>query len=1068
MSKDATGPIAWMARNSVAANLLMLALMIGGVFFIGKTKQEVFPQFELDLVLISVAYPGASPEEVEQGVVLAVEEAVRGVDGVKEIRSTAGEGVGSVSVELLTGVDAKTTLADIKSAVDRIVTFPQDVERPLVRLAANRSQVISVIISGEKSERALRDLAVMVRDELLSKEEITVAELSAVKPLEVSINISRDNLKRYDLTLEEVAQRIRQASIDLPSGGVKTSNGEILLRTTERRTFASEFGDIVLKARPDGTQLKVSDVALVVDGFADNAESSATLDGKPAAIVEIYRIGDETPVKIAEAVNAYVKDKSNVVPPGVFLQTWGDRSELLEDRKDLLIRNARLGLILVLLSLGLFLNRKLAFWVTLGIPISFLGAFLLLPTLDVSINMISLFAFIVTLGIVVDDAIIIGEGIYTKRQQGLGPIDAAVQGAKELGTPVIFAILTNMIAFAPLLFVPGSSGKFFRVIPLVVIVVLILSLVESLLILPAHLAHIDDAKPARGIFGWIDSKQKRFAVGLEAFVENYYQPFIRKLLEHRYLTLTTSIATLIITIGVIAGGILKFTFLPKIESDRISARLEMPYGADVRQTEAIVQRLNDEAKAIIADYNAASANTSEPGTSVSRGVFAVSGGGGGGFGSPRGSRSSSGSHLGQVTVLLVPSGDRDFTAKEFTDKWRQRVGQIPGIESLRFRFSTGAGGGGDAISFRLVHRDIEILERAASELATALRGFDGVIDIDDGFANGKEQLDLKLKPEARSLGLTETSMARQLRSSFYGAQAIRQQRGRDEVRVFVRLPKEERQSEYDVDNIYLRTPAGGEIPLTQAADVRRGRSYTSISRVEGRRTMTISADVIAGKANANVVTRELIAETIPGLMLKYPGLSWERGGQQRSQSDTNKSLGNGFILAMLVIYTLLAVVFKSYTQPMVVMSAIPFGIVGAIGGHLLMGFDLSMISMMGIVALSGIVVNDSLILVVEIQKNTEEGRSDFESAVRAGMRRFRPILLTSLTTFVGLMPMILETSVQARFLVPMAISLGFGVLFATLITLIFIPASHLALRDIASLFGSKTNVNPSESDVQLA
>ena len=1045
------GPIAWMARNSVAANLLMLALMIGGVFFIGKTKQEVFPQFELDLVLISVPYPSASPEEVEQGVVLAIEEAVRGVDGVKELRSTAGEGVGSVSVELLTGVDAKNTLADIKSAVDRIVTFPQDVERPVVRLAANRSQVISVIVSGEKSERALRDLAVMIRDDLLSKDEITVAELSAVKPLEVSINISRDNLKRYDLTLQDVAQRIRQASIDLPSGGVKTSNGEILLRTTERRTFASEFGDIVLKAKPDGTQLKVSDVALVVDGFADNAESSATLNGQPAAIVEVYRIGDETPVEIAEAVNQYVSKMQDVVPPGVFLQTWGDRSELLEDRKDLLVRNAQLGLLLVLLSLGLFLNRKLAFWVTLGIPISFLGAFLLLPTLDVSINMISLFAFIVTLGIVVDDAIIIGEGIYTKRQQGLGPIDAAVQGAKELGTPVIFAILTNMIAFAPLLFVPGASGKFFRVIPLVVIVVLILSLVESLLILPAHLAHIDDSKPARGVFGWIDQRQKRFAVGLEAFVERSYQPFVRRLLKHRYLTLITSVGFLIITIGVIAGGVIKFTFLPKIESDRISASLELPYGANVEQTNSLVERLNNEAKAIIAEYDEASANKANPGQTVSRGVFAVSGGRGGGFGSPRGSRTSSGSHLGQVTVLLVPSGERNFTAKQFTDKWRERVGQLPGIESLRFRFSTGAGGGGDAISFRLVHRNIDVLERAASELATVLNGFDGVIDINDGFADGKEQLDLKLKPEARALGLTETSMARQLRSSFFGAQAIRQQRGRDEVRVYVRLPKEERRSEYDIDNIYLRTPSGGEIPLVEAANVSRGRSYTSISRVNGRRTMTISADVIAGKANANVVTRELVRDTMPSLMLKYPGLSWERGGQQRSQSDTNESLGSGFLMAMAVIYALLAIVFKSYLQPMVVMSAIPFGIVGAIGGHLLMGFDLSMISMMGIVALSGIVVNDSLILVVEIQKHTDAGESDFEAAVKAGMRRFRPILLTSLTTFVGLMPMILETSVQARFLVPMAISLGFGVLFATLITLVFIPASHLALRDIANL-----------------
>ncbi len=1058
------GAIAWMARNSVAANLLMVALILGGLFFIGKTKQEVFPQFELDIVIIRVAYPGASPAEVEQGVVLVVEEAVRAVEGVKEMRSTAAEGVGYVTVELLSGVDSQSTLANIKSAIDRIVTFPQDIERPIVQLASNRDQVISVIISGDKSERALRDLATMVRDDLLADNRITVAELGAVRPLEVSINITRDNLKRYDLTLEDVAQRIRQASIDLPSGGVRTSGGEILLRTTERRTFASEFGDIVLKARPDGSQIKVSDVSLVVDGFADSSETSATLNGKPAALVNVYRIGGETPVEIAEAVNAYIETQSDVLPPGVYLQPWGDRSELLEDRKSLLIRNAQLGLLLVLLSLGFFLNRKLAFWVTLGIPISFVGAFLMLPSLDVSINMISLFAFIVTLGIVVDDAIIIGEGIYTKRKEGLGPLEAAIVGAKELGTPVIFAIATNMIAFAPLLFVPGASGKFFRVIPLVVIVVLVLSLVESLFILPAHLAHLDEGKSKFRILNWIDERQVKVADGLEAFVKNRYQPFIRNVLAHKYLTLTSSVGLLILTMGVIAGGVIQFTFLPKIESDRISATFEFPYGSPLEQSEALVERFNSIAKDLVEEYSIAEGMDYPAGETISRGVLAVTGGQSGGFGSPRGERTASGSHMGQVTILLVPSGQREFTAKEFADKWRDRLGQVPGLESLKFRYSTGAGGGGDAISFRLIHSDIGILERAASELAMTLQGFDGVIDVYDGFANGKEQLDLKLKPEARALGLTEASMARQLRSSFYGAQAIRQQRGRDEVRVFVRLPKDERQSEYDIDNIYLRTPSGGEIPLTQAANVSRGRSFTSIRRVDGRRTMKISADVIAGKANANVVTGDLIRNTLPGLMDKYPGLSWKKGGQQRSQSETNESLAYGFLFALLGIYGLLAVVFKSYLQPVVIMSAIPFGIVGAIVGHLIMGFELSMISMLGIVALSGIVVNDSLILVVEIQKNITKGRSDFEAAVAAGMRRFRPILLTSLTTFVGLMPMILETSVQARFLVPMAISLGFGVLFATLITLVFIPASHLALKDMKDLIRGIFTLEPNASE----
>ncbi|CAN0418408.1 unnamed protein product, partial [Laminaria digitata] len=693
------------------------------------------------------------------------------------------------------------------------------------------------------------------------------------------------------------------------------------------------------------------------------------------------------------------------------------------------------------LVLGLFLQVKLAFWVTLGIPISFLGAFLFMPGLDVSINMISLFAFILTLGIVVDDAIVVGEAVYKHRTDGMGHLEAAIAGAREVGSPVIFSVLTTAIAFSPLLFVPGIMGKFFRVIPLIVIPILLISLVESLVILPAHLSH---GKPpsTRGFFGLINRGQQAIANGLEWCIETFYVPVARLALRWRYLTMAIGFSMLIMTMGYIGGGRIKFNFMPKIEGDNITANIELPFGTSVENTQRALDEVLRGADEVF------EAQGGKDG--LSRGVFAVVGrqlGGGG----PNPASGGSGSHVASVRLQLVSAGERDITTAEFTKAWRARVGEISGVESLSFSYNIGPASG-SPIDVELSHPNMQTLESSAARLAEKLGVYGGLFDINDGFALGKEQLDFKLKPAGRSLGLTETDLGRQVRNAFFGSEAVRQQRGRDEVRVFVRRPLEERQSEYDLENLLLRTPQGGEIPLGEAAEIIRGRSYTSINRQDGRRLVRVRADLDTKVVAADDVIRDLQKNVLPQLMAETPGLRYQMGGEQRDRAESFGALGTGFLLAMLAMYGLMAVAFRSYIQPIIIMFAIPFGFVGAVLGHVLMGFSLSLMSMMGLVALSGVVVNDSLVLIDSVNAYRRGGMPIFEAVIAGASRRFRPILLTTLTTFFGLVPMILETSVQARFLIPMALSLGFGILFVTFIALILVPTFYIIIEDFRGLW----------------
>lgn len=1020
--RDERGPIGAMVRNAVTPNLLMITLLIGGLIMATRIKQEVYPEFDEDMVTIAVPYPGASPEEVEKGIVLAVEEAIRGLDGIEEINATAAEGAAMVRAELLTGADHQRAYQDIKQEIDRITTLPEDAEEPQVSLNMHRRPVLDVMLYGDLDERVLRTLAERLRDRMLMSEQITQIDLFPDRQYEVAVEVSQENLRAYNLTLEGIAARIRQAALELPGGSVRTDAGEILLRMTERRDYARQFADLPVVTAPDGTQLYLDDIATVTDTF-EETDQVQTYNGLPCATLQVYRVGDQTPMGVSEAVRQVLAEASADLPPGVQTAVNNDMSEIYRQRLELLLRNGFYGLVLVLLVLGLFLEFRLAFWVMMGIPVSFLGAMLVLPIWDISINMISLFAFIIALGIVVDDAIVAGENIYEYRQQGMGFTRAAILGARDVATPVAFAVLTNIVAFLPLAFVPGIIGKVFRVIPAVVVTVFTISWVESLIILPAHLAH---AK-AGGRTRWghaLHVQQQRFSAAFSRLIERRFAPFADVCLRNRYLTVATGLAILIVAVGYVASGRMGMTLMPRTESDMAVATAVLPYGSPLTRTTEVRDRL-------LAAFNEIA--TAHGGAQLVKGVLG-----------------SIADNEVTITAYLQEPDVRPAGATEVVQWWRERVGPMVGLESLKFQYDRGGPGSGAALTVELAHAEVAELDRASSKLAGELARFSNVADIDDGFTPGKEQLDFEMLPEGRSLGLSAQSVARQLRGAFYGAEALRQQRGRNEVRVMVRLPRAQRVREYDVEEFIVRTPDGNDVALREVARVKRGRAYTNITRRDGRRTVQVTADVDPPSEADQVITA-LKAETLPTLIRRHPGLSVSFEGRQADMRDSLSTLKLGFVLSLLVIYALLAMPFRSYVQPAIVMVSIPFGIVGALLGHLIMGYSLSVMSMMGVVALAGVVVNDALVLIVCANELRQGGLAAFDAVHAAGVRRFRPIMLTTLTTFGGLAPMIFESSRQAQMMIPMALSLGYGILFATAITLLLVPSLYLIVEDLKGI-----------------
>jgi multidrug efflux pump subunit AcrB len=1014
------GMIAWMARNGVTPNLMMIVCLVGGLFFAMTIKQEVFPEFDLDMVNISVPYPGSSPEEVEQGIILAVEEAIRGLDGIKEINAAANESFGSVMVELREGADTQRVYQDIKQAVDRIVTFPQDAERPEVSMSIMKREVLQLQIYGDTSEWVLRELTEQVRDALLADKNITQVELRGAREYEIHVQLDQETLRRYNLTLDQVALKIRRTAVEVPGGTVETRGGDILLRMTERRDWAREYARLPIITTAEGAVVTLEDIALVADDFAET-DRAAFYDGQRAIGIGVYRVGKQTPIGVSDAVRKAMARLEEDLPPGISWTINRDMADIYRQRLELLLRNAFLGLLLVLGLLGLFLDFKLAFWVTMGIPTSFLGAFLFLPGMSVTINMVSMFAFIVALGIVVDDAIVVGENIYEYRQQGIPFMEAAIRGAQDVALPVTFSILTNMVAFMPLLFLPGVMGKIWKVIPLTVITVFAISWVEALLILPAHLAH-DNAKKGNPLTRRLHGVQQAFSRGFMRFVETVFAPFLDTCIRFRHITLALGAAVFLVVLSYVLSGRIGTISMPRVESDVAVVTAILPYGSPEHRARAVADQLVADAEKVVAENG---------GDSLSEGIFI-----------------RINENEVEVYVYLTEPEVRPLPTGEVTRLWRERVGQIPGLESLRFEADRGGPGSGAALSIELSHRNIGILDRASERLAEILAEIDYVKDIDDGYTPGKQQLNFTIKPEGQSLGLTAEEVARQVRNAFFGSQALRQQRGRNEVRVYVKLPKTQRSSEYDIEQLLVRTPAGTDVPLMHVAHVERGRAYTTIQRRNARRTVTVTANVEPIDQTSQIKTT-LNTSVLPQLVQDFPGLSTRWSGMQEEFSESMSKMVTGFLMAMMAIYAMLAIPFKSYLQPVIVMIAIPFGVVGSVLGHMLMGYSLSIMSFMGIVALSGVVVNDSLVLIDFANRLRRENRelTAFEAIHQAGVRRFRPIILTTLTTFGGLAPMIFETSRQARFLIPMALSLGYGIVFATSITLVLVPCLYMMLDD---------------------
>jgi len=1018
----------------------MILVIIVGLMSLRWMKREIFPQFSLNFISITVEYPGASPEEIEEGIVVKVEEHVKSIEGIKRILSKCREGLGTVLLELKEDVDdVQKVLDEVKTQVDQIDTFPEESETPSIVEVTLKEEAINVAVYGDASELYLRRVAEKVRDDLTSRGTISQVNLAGVREYEITVEVTEENLRRYGLTFDQVALAVKTGSLDLPGGVIRAVGGDVLIRAKGQRYTGREFEEIPLITLPDGTIVRLGDVAQVIDGFKDT-EQRGRFNGKPAALVQVRKTLDEDLISIAHAVRQYVEENRNTLPPGIHMSIWGDISILVEDRINLLVRNGIQGIILVFISLALFLRMGLAFWVAAGIPVSFMGAFYVLHLLGGSINMISLFAFIMTLGILVDDAIIIGENIYSHYERGKPPLRAVIEGTGEVGVPVIMSVSTTILAFMPLLYISGIMGKFIKVLPIAVITILAVSLAEAFAILPAHLAGTLERDHRREKTGkkMHERLLDRIDRGMKYTIKNLYGPAVRWVFKNRYLTLTIGIGVLIMVFGLIIGGHVPFVLFPKTDSNWLQGRVSYPLGTPVSVTDATVKRIEHAALLLNREFSGAGAN----GKDAVKYSFSLVG-----LIAEQGFEDNEiGGHAGQVFIELLPAEERTVTANDVLNRWRKLVGEVPGTEKLSFSTLTG-GPGGNPIEIQLIGDNYPQIKQAAEELKAEIAGYPGTFDISDNFRPGKVEIKLEAKEAARPLGLTLADLARQTRQAFYGEEAVRIQRGRDDVKVMVRYSEPERRTLGSVEEMRIRTPQGDQVPFYEVARINYGRGYSVINRIDRRRQITVVSDIDENVANANRIMGELKKGFLPQLVRRYHGLSYAFEGQEQRSQESISSLKSGYIIALLGIYLLLATQFRSYLQPLVVMVAVPFGMVGAVLGHLIMGLPFTLLSLFGVVALSGIVVNGSLILLDFINRAQRSGKTLLEAVEESGKARFRPVILTSLTTIAGLLPLLLERSFQAQFLIPMAVSITFGLMVATILTLLFVPALYVILAE---------------------
>ncbi len=1013
--------IAWFAENKVAANLLMVFIVVAGFISLQDSRKEILPNISLDLITITIPYPGASPEDVEKSVLNRIESAVYDLEGIKALNSRATEHLGLVTIEVDYGHDSKYLLNEIKARVDGISTFPADVERPVVQEISVRNLVAYVMISGDADERTLKNIALQVQSDLTTKSSITQVELTASRPYEIAIEVSDGALQRYGMSFMEVANAVRQSSVDLPTGVIKTAQGNVSVKAKGQVYWGEDFEDIVVRALPDGAQVLVRDVAKVTDGFKEGL-SLSEFNGKPAVALAVYRVGKQNILDISREIHDYAENPISYIPDAISIDVWQDSSIYFKSRIDLLSENAISGLILVFIILLLFLRAQLSFWVCLGIPISFMGAFMMLPYFDGSINMISLFAFILVLGIVVDDAIIVGENVFSKHRQGITGYRGAILGAQEVQKPVIFSVLTTIVAFAPLMMLPGPEGKLMRVLPIVVICTLVFSLIESLLVLPAHVSGISNDDFDRMPF--LGSIQRKFSVGLERFIQKIYAPFLELCLHWRYTTLTVFVGILFVALALMGSGWLKVVFFSTIEADAASAKISFAQNTSPAQVREGIKQLEQAALELKQKLR------EETGSEQIQNVFT----------------SYANDDTGHIAIELAPSENRRLSGTKIIREWEALAGDIKDVTDLDFNATLNQPGA--RVDIELSSSSLDDLRLAADALKERMANIKGLYQIRDSFRKGKQELLIELKPLARNLGISLDEVALQVRQAYHGADVQNIQRGDQDIRVVVRYPAEERSSLWYLENMSIRLKDGSMVPLLTVAEIDYGEGAAQINRHNRRRVIRVRAEIDDTLTTADKVMSALRPEFLEKVPSSFPGMTWAVAGTQKEKDEFKSFLFKAYLIALLGMYVLMATLFRSYLQPLMVMFAIPFGFVGALLGHFVLGMEVTLWSLVGMIAVSGVVVNDNLVLVDFMNRNKEKGIGLHDSIRRAGVDRFRPIILTSLTTFGGLVPLMLETSLQAQFLIPMAISIAFGVLFATLISLVLVPATYNILDDL--------------------
>ena len=1038
---EPSGPIAYMAGNSVAANLLMWAIIAAGLVSLTGLEREAWPTVPFYHVEVSMPYPGATPEEVEESIVAKIEDQVSGLDDVKAVKSVAAPGMASVRIQMDSRTDMARALDDIESAVNRIESFPAGADRPQFREMTNRQSMMRLIVYGEVPERALKELAYQIEDDLTTLPSVSQVEVSGVRQYEISIEVPLHRLRALGLTLPDIANTIRRSSLDLSAGSLDTRESQVRVRTLGQNYDQQDFEEIVLLSNSDGTVVRLGDIAEVRDGFQDT-DLMVQHQNQPAVFVEVYRADDEQVMDVATTVREHLANEViPALPDGVGITIWNDESQAYEERAALLLKNGILGMLLVLIALSVFLEIRLALWVAVGLAVSGIGALAVMLILDYAINTISLFSFVLAIGIVVDDAIVVSEHIQYERKRGTPGVAAAIRGTRRIKVPLIFAVLTTVVAFVPLLFIPGGVGEVWSALPVIMIAVLLVSLVESLLVLPNHLSHLHGPEwvPTNAFDRFFTRLQGRVDVLLNKFVQGPLNRALQFATDQPMVTMAGAVGMLVLSISLVPAGIVPTTLAADVEGDYATVTLDMPDGTTASRTYEVAKELEAAGHRVIERLSWDRPKDAPP---LLTGVTVTIGQGprleGGGL-NPEPTLNPQ-ANIATIEFKLLSAQQRQVSTVDFVQAWREEVGVLPYVRGITF--SGEIIDLGNPVEAVLSHPDPERLAQIANAVVNGLRGVEGVYDIRSDHTPGIPEIQLELRPEARTLGLTLEALAGQARAAFFGAEAVRVQRGREEVRVYVRLPADERNAITDVEGYLLRTPSGAEVPVTSVASLNPGVSPPAVRRRDGQRVVTVTADVDPTVISGGEANSILVDSILADLTAVYPDLTYTLGGEQQEQLESLGALYRGFAIALLMIFVLLAIPLRSYTKPFIIMAVLPFGFIGVILGHWVLGVALSAVSFMGIFGLSGVAVNDSLVMIDFIDQKLREGVPMRTAIIEGAQGRFRPIMLTSVTTFLGFTPLILERSIQAQFLIPFAASLGFGILFTTAILMMVVPALY--------------------------